>query len=269
MVWTPVFIGVTTLYDTINLKSQAFQVPIIHLKTLKNVVDIYLKYLLYITTMIKLQRHQAYEKIKEAIVTLRLEMGKALNEQELCNQFDLGRTPVREALQLLESEGLVVIIPRKGVYVSYVSLDDFQKIYEARIMLETYCISEAVKKISDSEILRLKSLLHDALPLVEVMDIDGLLKVDREIHMGIVKSLENRYIEQIASQVYNLVTRTWFLSFKTRTKGELRHSLMAHEQILDKLATRDANEAQKANREHLDEFVKQIYKHLLPKSMTA
>lgn len=219
--------------------------------------------------MNKLQRHQAYEKIKEAIVTLRLEMGKTLNEQELCNQFDLGRTPMREALQLLESEGLVVIIPRKGVYVSYVSIDDFQKIFEARIMLEMYCISEAAEKMSDAEILRLKSLLNDAGQLVEALDIDGLLKVDREIHMGIVKSLENRYIEQIANQVYNLVTRMWFLSFKTRTQDELRRSLMSHEKILEKLAARDANEAQKANREHLDEFVQQIYKHLLPKTITA
>ena len=78
----------------------------------------------------KLQRQQAYDKIKRAIVTLRFEMGKNINEQDLCKEFDLGRTPVREALQLLASEGLVVIVPRKGVYVSYVSLEDFQKIYE-------------------------------------------------------------------------------------------------------------------------------------------
>jgi DNA-binding GntR family transcriptional regulator len=76
-----------------------------------------LKAFAYISPMtIKLQRQQAYEKIKRAIVTLRFEMGKNINEQDLCQEFNLGRTPVREALQLLASEGLAVVVPRKGVY---------------------------------------------------------------------------------------------------------------------------------------------------------
>jgi len=228
------------------------------------------KYISNISRMpIKLQRQQAYEKIKRSIVTLRFEMGKNVNEQELCQEFNLGRTPVREALQLLASEGLVVIAPRKGIYVSYVSLEDFQKIYETRLMVETYCISEATQKISDAEIQRLKSLITSAEPLIDDRDIEGLLRVDREIHMGIVKSLSNRYIEQIAGQVYDLVARMWFLSFRTRTQEELRSSLLAHSKILDKLATRNEIESQNANREHLDQFVSQIYKHLMPKSMYA
>ena len=218
---------------------------------------------------IKLQRQQAYEKIKKAIVTLRFEMGKNINEQDLCQEFNLGRTPVRESLQLLASEGLVVIVPRKGVYVSYVSLEDFQKIYESRLMVETYCISEATQKIGDVEIQRLKMLIEDSEHLVDDRDIEGLLEVDREIHMGIVKSLNNRYIEQIAGQVYDLVTRMWFLSYRTRTQEDLRISLLSHSKILNKLATRNITESLTANREHLDQFVSQIYKHLMPKTKTT
>ena len=218
---------------------------------------------------IKLQRQHAYEKIKRAIVTLRFEMGKNINEQDLCQEFKLGRTPVHESLQLLASEGLVVIVPRKGVYVSFISLEDFQKIFETRLMVETYCISEATQKISDAEIQRLKQLIEDSEHLVDARDIEGLLKVDREIHIGIVKSLNNRYIEQIASQVYDLVTRMWFLSYRTRSQEDLRNSLLAHSEILDKLATRNLTECQKANREHLDRFVSQIYQHLMPKSKGA
>jgi DNA-binding GntR family transcriptional regulator len=216
---------------------------------------------------VKLQRQRAYEKIKQAIVTLRFEMGKSINEQDLCREFNLGRTPVREALQLLASEGLVVVVPRKGVYVSYVSLEDFQKLFETRIMVETYCISEAASKISGNEIQRLKTLIENSEPLVDDRNIEGLLKIDREIHMGIVKSLNNHYIEQIAEQVYDLVTRMWFLSFQTRTKEQLRFSLLAHCKILDKLATRNVTESIDANREHLDQFVSHIYKNLMPKSM--
>ncbi len=87
--------------------------------------------------------------------------------------------------------------------------------------------------------------------------------------MGIVKSLNNRYIEQIAGQAYDIVTRMWFLSFQTRTQEELQVSLAAHLKILDMPATRNVTKSQNANREHLDQFVSHIYKHLMPKSMSV
>jgi DNA-binding GntR family transcriptional regulator len=214
---------------------------------------------------IQSQKQKAYNEIKRAIVTLRFEMGKNINEKALCQELGIGRTPVREALQLLASEGLVEIFPRKGVYVSYVSLEDFQKFYETRLMVEIHCITEATQKISDDEILRLKQLLMDNVEeMAEKRDIEGLLKIDREIHMGIVKSLDNKYIEQIANQVYDLIARMLFLSFKTRTKIDLRSSLEQHLRLLDALATRDTDQSIEEMHNHMDEFVKQIFKYLIP-----
>ena len=83
----------------------------------------------------------------------------------------------------MASEGLVVIMPRNGAYVSYVSFTAFQKIFESRVMLESYCVPEAAKKISATEIDHLRSLLSDIPRLVDNMDIDALLWMDRQIHM--------------------------------------------------------------------------------------
>jgi GntR family transcriptional regulator, rspAB operon transcriptional repressor len=207
-------------------------------------------------------RQKAYERIKKAIVTLRFEMGKSLNEKELSSEFKLGRTPIREALQQLANEGLVVIVPRKGAYVSTLSLADFQKLLDTRIMLESYCARRAAARISDERLDQLRKLLIGIEPLVAGQDVDALLTIDRQIHMALVNSLDNEYIEQIASQLYDRVARLWHLSFKNMDGSELRTRLLSHRQIIDALNDRDPDTAEKAVKHHIDQFVERIHKRL-------
>jgi DNA-binding GntR family transcriptional regulator len=207
-------------------------------------------------------RQKAYERIKKAIVTLRFEMGKSLNEKELSSEFKLGRTPIREALQQLANEGLVVIVPRKGAYVSTLSLADFQKLLDTRIMLESYCARRAAARISDERLDQLRKLLIGIEPLVAGQDVDALLTIDRQIHMTLVNSLDNEYIEQIASQLYDRVARLWHLSFKNMDGSELRTRLLSHRQIIDALNDRDPDTAEKAVKQHIDQFVERIHKRL-------
>ncbi len=207
-------------------------------------------------------RQKAYERIKKAIVTLRFEMGKSLNEKELSSEFKLGRTPIREALQQLANEGLVVIVPRKGAYVSSVSLADFQKLLDTRIMLETYCARRAAGRIREERLDQLRELLTGIEPLVAAQDIDALLTVDRQIHMAVVNSLDNEYIEQIASQLYDRVARLWHLSFKNMDASELRDRLLSHRQIIDAFCDRDPDASERAVKQHIDRFVERIYKNL-------
>ena len=75
----------------------------------------------------------------------------------------------------------------------------------------------------------------------------------------------NQYIEQIAEQVYDLVTRTWYLSFKTKTLEGVHHSAMFHHDILDALQKRDPAKAARANRKHLEQFIEQIYRNAIEK----
>jgi DNA-binding GntR family transcriptional regulator len=207
-------------------------------------------------------RQKAYEKIKKAIVTLRFEMGKSLNERELSSELKLGRTPIREALQQLANEGLVVIVPRKGAYVSTVSLADFQKMLDTRFMVETYCARRAAGKVSNGDLQRLRELLKGIEPLVAGRDIDGLLTVDRQVHMAIVSCLGNEYIEQIANQLYDRVARLWHLSFKNMDASDLRDRLASHHQILDALDGGDADASEEAVKRHIDRFVERIHRNL-------
>lgn len=84
------------------------------------------------------QSEVAYRILKEKIVNLELPPASLLNEAELMAELDLGRTPIREALQRLALENLVVILPRRGTIVADLNLSDLQKIFEVRLELEVY-----------------------------------------------------------------------------------------------------------------------------------
>lgn len=210
----------------------------------------------------RLLRQKAYEKVKAAIETLRFEMGESLTEQDLSSKFHIGRTPIREALQQLANEGLVVIIPRKGAYVSTVDLHDFQKVIESRIMLETYCVRNAVKLITRETVTNLRELVSNSETPMAAGDTDTLLKIDRQIHMGIVRILANEYIEQIANLIYDRVARLWHLSFRNISQPELKSSLSSHYEIVDALGRGNPEEAEKTVKRHIDQFVERVYTQL-------
>jgi len=209
----------------------------------------------------KLLAEKAYEKIRFNIVSLRFKIGEALSEKQISSQLNLGRTPVREALLRLAREGLVVIVPRKGAFVSPINIDDFRLLFDARLMLESHCVRIAAERISDKKIEELRQLISRSESLIQNRNIDALLDIDRKFHMGVVQSCGNRYIEQIADQIYNQVTRLWYLSFTSRTDDELRHSARSHTGILDALSSRDPDRTSEANQEHLENFSSQIKKH--------
>ena len=208
----------------------------------------------------QLLRDKAYKTLKQKIVTLEYNMGQQLVENDISSQLNLGRTPVREAIQQLAREGLVVIIPRKGVYVSDISMREFQKLMETRAMLELYCIREAAGLITPNKIQYLRSLFTHARSLAKERNIIELLDIDRKFHEGIVGVLDNPYINEIATKVYDLIVRTWHLSFKRRTIEELNKTVDAHLSILDALEGGDAGAAGQAVLNHLEQFQEKVFR---------
>jgi DNA-binding GntR family transcriptional regulator len=203
-------------------------------------------------------RVQAYQWLKKKIITLEYAMGSPLVENELCQDLGMGRTPVREAVQQLASEGLVYILPRKGCFVSNINLWEFENLLDARIMLETHVVRKLAGIISQEQIEKLQSLFNDVPALIQQRDIDALLKIEREFHQGLVTLLDNPYLDAIAENIYDLVTRTWYLSFRRRSQDDLASTLQENLDILEKLARNDAEAAEEAVREHVISFKNKV-----------
>ncbi len=82
---------------------------------------------------------KAYRQIKEKIVTVQMMPGSVIREAELMDNLRFGRTPIREALKRLQTESLVDVVPRRGLFVADITITDLQQIYEVRVEVESLC----------------------------------------------------------------------------------------------------------------------------------
>ena len=106
------------------------------------------------------RKQAAYEYIKKKILSCMYEPGVVMNEQTLCDELELSRTPVRDALSRLEQEGLVNIMPKKGFMVTALKLGDINHIYEVRLLLEPYALRRYGRRLDREELVRLRELME-------------------------------------------------------------------------------------------------------------
>ncbi len=124
----------------------------------------------------------AYERIKESIITLHFLPGQYLNEGAICALLQAGRTPVHQALQRLELEGLVEIMPRKGVIVLPDGISEIIKILESRATIEADLARSAAKNASAEDAKELQTLANAIKQSKNGADIDSFIAADRAFH---------------------------------------------------------------------------------------
>jgi DNA-binding GntR family transcriptional regulator len=198
---------------------------------------------------------QAYDKIKGRIITTQMRPGAVIQEAALMEELGLGRTPIREALQRLEVEKLVIVSPRRGMFVAGVTISDLAHIQEVRTVLETLCIRLAVERSTPAEQAEMKRLIG-LLAATDRTDLDALMVLDRQIHEAMAQSAHNKYLEQEVELFYNLSVRIWYLYVNQLQSEEL--VLEAFVEIVEAMATKDVDRAQKAILKHVQSFGESI-----------
>jgi DNA-binding GntR family transcriptional regulator len=193
---------------------------------------------------------QAYERIKEMILTMQLRPGQMLTEAELGAQLGLGRMPVREALQRLAQEDLVAIVPRKGSFVVPLQLDDLQQIFELRLALECLSARLAAERITEEELRQLEELIERNRAVNE--GTAAHVRVDRAFHLGVAAASRNEYLVRAVERLLNLALRLLYMSGSPMARvGEI---LPEYRSILDALRRRDGEAACRAMEAHIEEF---------------
>jgi DNA-binding GntR family transcriptional regulator len=199
---------------------------------------------------------QAYQRLRDLIVTLRLQPGALINEAALMDELAVGRTPLREALQRLAGEGLVVLRPRRGAFVAGLSLLDLQQIFELRRVLEGYAAGLAAERATPADLAALQAAL-DQLPAAGASgDPQALIEVDRAFHRALARAAHNRFLENTLSRLYNLNLRLWYLALDKI--GPMHDAVADHQRVLTALRQRDSAQAETALREHITAFQARI-----------
>ncbi len=186
-----------------------------------------------------------HQRLRTRILTLDLKPGTRLVEDELVEQLNVGRTPVREALLRLQGEGLVS--RARGWVVEATDPSNFRSIFEARIAIEGYAARLAADRLDDAGLASLAALL-------DALDAPGLARsevnrLNRRFHVEIVQASGNDLFvemhERTQFQYWNLRLPVVFL------KEQLAESTEQHKLILDALVRRDGKSAEEAARLHI------------------
>ncbi|MBN9428553.1 MAG: GntR family transcriptional regulator [Burkholderiales bacterium] len=195
---------------------------------------------------------EAYEQLKHAIITLRFKPGEYLNAARVSELLGIGHTPVQQAINRLKLEGLVDILPRKGVIVKPVTLDEILNIIDVRLVNETYCARLAAARADEADIADLESILRDAQAAAARGDTDLQMVLDREFHGVLARASKNSVLGELMRGLHDRSLRFWFISLRSP-----EHHLLVHDEhaaILQAIKARDPEAAGEAVRRHIESF---------------
>jgi DNA-binding GntR family transcriptional regulator len=201
---------------------------------------------------------QVYEQLKEKIITLHFLPGQYLNEGALCAMLGVGRTPVHQALQRLELERLVEIMPRKGVIVQPDSIAEILKILDSRVTVEAELARNAAQQRTPEDTEVLKLLARRGYGNGQPADVDTFITGDRAFHEQFAKMAGNVVLSEFARSLHERSIRYWYLHLwqTMDTKATIRQ----HSAIADMIAKGDGDGAAKAVREHIESLRARLIK---------
>jgi GntR family transcriptional regulator, rspAB operon transcriptional repressor len=205
-------------------------------------------------------RDAAYDAIKHRIITCAFRPGEYINELQLSSLLKIGRTPVHQALDRLMIEGMVEVIPRKGVIVKPVSLNEVLQIIEVRLINEPFGARLAAAHANDADLEELTDVVKRAKHWASVRNVENLMLLDREFHLLIARAAKNDVLIELLRNLHERSLRFWFISLNAPTQYENVQN--EHEAILDMIQQRNAEKAEAAMRAHIESFRTNVSKFL-------
>jgi DNA-binding GntR family transcriptional regulator len=157
---------------------------------------------------------QAYRLIEERIVTLRLKPGDVISEQILSATFKIGRTPIREALQRLAREGLVTVLPRKGILVSDINPRNQLLVLEVRRAIERLLSRAGAERANQQQRDRFTEIAQGMDRAAKSNDDIAFMRLDRELNRLMIEAAHNDYAARSMKLLQGLSRRFWYMHYR-------------------------------------------------------
>ncbi|NMG48240.1 FCD domain-containing protein [Azoarcus communis] len=189
------------------------------------------------------------ERLRQRIFAHELPPGTWVDEQALAEQYGISRTPLREALKVLASEGLVTLKPRRGCYVTEISERDLDEIFTVMAMLEGECARSSASRASDKDLDSLRRIHEDLEHAASKRDIDAFFEANQAFHHALQQLADNRWLLHVIEDLRKVIKLSRHHSLFS--EGRLEQSLAEHRNILDALLERNPDAAEQRMREHI------------------
>jgi DNA-binding GntR family transcriptional regulator len=188
---------------------------------------------------------RAYQQLEELIVTLALPPETILSEQSLAARLGIGRTPIREALQRLARDGLVVILPRRGILVSQINLKTQMRLLEVRRELERLMARGAAERATPDETSQFATIAEGMRRASDQADGVTFMRLDRALNELVSQAARNEFAARAMGLMHGLSRRFWYQHY--RQAGDLPLSARLHADLAEAIAACDPEAAAKAS----------------------
>lgn len=192
---------------------------------------------------------QVAERLRARIYAHELSPGAWIDEQSLADEFGISRTPMREALKVLASEGLVVLKPRRGCYVAEISERDLDEIFPVMALLEGRVAEEATHRLAPADFAHLADIHAELERHAAANDTDRFFEVNQAFHSALQDLAGNRWLSQLIDDTRKFLKLTRRDSL--RLDGRLKQSLAEHREILAAIQKKDAAAAARQMHNHI------------------
>jgi DNA-binding GntR family transcriptional regulator len=200
------------------------------------------------------QSIEAYRRIKERIITLKLPPASFIDETQLSEELGIGRTPIREALIRLSLENLIIILPRRGTIVADLNASDMHKLYEIRLALETTAVRLAAERATAHEIAALEEWSAQAAEAITVGDVLTLLEIDIEGHRLFVQATHNEFLADAIERLLGPSLRLCYWFAARQKLHALAPAIAEQRQIVEAIKAGDGEQAAALMHRHITDF---------------
>jgi DNA-binding GntR family transcriptional regulator len=187
--------------------------------------------------------------------------GKLLPEKELCSEFKVSRTPLREAIQKLKEMKLVAVIPRYGTYVSSVDINEIRSAFEVKIKLEGLAGEVAAKRITGDKLAEMKALIERADAVLKEDGQRRLIEIDTQFHEIIYQATQNPILQEMLVNLHGRCARLWNSALSEIIP--LATIINQLREIHSSLEKRDSGKSCQLMEDHVRYFIDQIKNQLL------
>lgn len=201
---------------------------------------------------------QIYDQLKDDIINVRLKEGQFLTESELAQRFKVSKTPVREALGRLNSEGFVETIPNKGYIITGISIRDLQNLFQVRSILEAAAVELAAANATKENLEELENLAKITFPLIDEASYLRFTELNFRFHVLLVASSQNPLLQEITTKLMNQLRRVLLIDLKKISIEEMSEK---HLEIVKAIKNKEGKLAGKLIKEHIEKTKQRLFQH--------